>query len=164
MCQNKKIFMTKDLEKKYQDWKKKRHYELLNQDLCNLSDELKSRLLTYSGILIDQVNWEIRDEYLKFLKDFIEKKIDGFSFRVGFLERYKSIEKVANVLKLNRVLLSPNENCLDFGDLLSEIYTCCQAYSGDPEPFRNNFEIGDVEFRASMEKIYFQMKNLLKNH
>jgi hypothetical protein len=140
--------MIKDLEKKYQDWKKKRHYEFLNyekkrhyeflnQDLCNLSDELKSRLRTYSGILIDQVNWEIRDQYLKFLKDFIEKKIDGFSFRFGFLERYKSIEKVANVLKLNRVLLSPNENFLDFGD---------------------------VEFRASMEKIYFQMKNLLKNH
>ena len=163
--------MTKDLEKKYQDWKKKRHYEflnyekkrhyeLLNQDLCNLSDELKSRLLTYSGILIDQVNWEIRDEYLKFLKDFIEKKIDGFSFRVGFLERYHSIEKVANLLKLNRVLLSPNKNCLNFGDLLAKIDTCCQVYSG----FRNKFEIGDVEFRASMEKIYFQMKNLLKNH
>ena len=111
----------------------------MNQDLCDLSDELKSRLQTYSGILIDQVNWEIRDEYLKFLKDFIEKKIDGFSFRVGFLERYQSIEKVANVLKLNRVLLSPNENCLDFGDLLSDhlmsfaglpnlLYLCSHIY------------------------------------
>lgn len=154
--------MTRDLRKKYQNYDKKRHYELLNQDLCNLSDELKLRLLTYSGILIDQLNWEIQDEYLKFLEDFIEKNIDGFSFRVGFLELYKSIEEVANVLKLNRVLLSPNENCLDFGDLLSEIETCCQAYSGDPKPFRNKFEIGDVEFRASMEKIYFEMKKLLK--
>jgi hypothetical protein len=60
---------------------------------------------------------------------------------------------VADLLKSNRVLLSPDENSLDFGDLLWEIDSCCEAYSDDPEPFRNKFEIGDVEFRILIEKL-----------
>ena len=71
---------------------------------------------------------------------------------MAFCEQYESIEKVADVLKSNRVLLSPDENSLDFGDLLFKIDNSCKAYSGDPEPFRNKFEIGDVELRTSIEK------------
>ena len=100
--------MNQELEKKYQEWNKERRYELLNYDkklhleLLNdcenlnqqggvLSDELNSRLRTYSIILIDQLHWEIRDQYLELLTKCIEKKIDGFNFRITFCERYKSI-------------------------------------------------------------------------
>ena len=75
--------------------------------------------------------------------------MDSFNFRIRFCERYESIEKVADLLKSNQVLLSPDQNSLDFGDLLSKIDSCCKAYSDDPEPFRNKFEIGDLEFRIS---------------
>lgn len=84
--------------------------------------------------------------------------MDSFNFRIRFCERYESIEKVADLLKSNRVLLSPDENSLDFGDLLSEIDSCCKAYSD----VWNKFEIGDVEFRISIEKIYFKIQNFLK--
>ena len=93
----------------------------------------------------------------KLLDKFIEKKIDSFNFRIGFSERYESIDKVTKLLQANRVLLSPDENCLEFGYLLAKIDNCCKAYSNDPEPFRNKFEIGDVEFRISIEKIYSEM-------
>jgi hypothetical protein len=157
------------LEKKYQNLNKKRRYELLNYDkkrhlelLNQQGDEFKSKIRTYSIILIDHLNWEIRDQYLELLDKFIDKKIDSFNFRIAFCERYESIQKVADLLKSNRVLLSPDENSLDFGDLLSEIDSCCKAYSDDPEPFRNKFEIGDVEFRISIEKIYLKIQNFLK--
>ena len=160
--------MTKDLEKKYQNLNKKRCYELLNYDkkrhlelLNKQGDEFKSKLRTYSIILIDHLNWEIRDQYLELLENYREKKIDSFKFRVEFSERYESIEKVADLLKSNRVLLSPDKNSLNFGDLLSKIDDCCKAYSDDPEPFRNKFEIADAEFTILMEKIYFQMKGFL---
>ena len=59
--------MTKDLEKKYQNLNKKRRYELLNYDkkrhlelLSKKGNEFDSKLLTYSAILIDHLNWEIR--------------------------------------------------------------------------------------------------------
>ena len=99
---------------------------------------------------------------MELLNKFVEKKLDILKFRITFCERYQSIEKVADGLKYNRVLLSPDENSLDFGDLLSKIYDCCQAYSNDLEPFRNKFEIGDVEFTTSIEKTYFQLKKFLQ--
>jgi hypothetical protein len=160
--------MTKDLKKKYQNWDKKRRYELLNYDkkrhlelLNQQGDEFKSKLRTYSVILIDQLNWEIRDQYLELLENYMKDKRDRFNFRIRFCERYESIEKVADLLESNRVLLSPDENSLDFGDLLSEIDSCCKVYSEDPEPFRNKFEIGEVEFRTSIEKIYLKLQNFL---
>ena len=136
----------------------------MNEQEAILSDKLNSKLRTYSIILIDHLNWEIRDQYLELLDKFMENKIDILKFRIAFCERYESIEKVADILKSNRVLLSPDENSLDFGDILSKIDNCCQAYFNDLELFRNKFEIGNVEFRTSIEKIYFQMKNFLKNH
>ena len=89
--------MTKDLEKKYQNLNKKRRYELLNQQ----GDECKSKLLTYSIMLIDQLNWEIRDQYLELLENYMEEKSDILNFRIRFCERYESTEKVADVLKSN---------------------------------------------------------------
>lgn len=160
--------MNKDLEKKYQDWNKERRYELLNYDkkrhlelLNQQANEFKSELRTYSIIITDHLNWEIRDQYLELLENYIEEKEDIINFRIKFFERYESIEKVADLLKSNRVLLSPDENSLDFGDLLSEIDDCCKMYSNDPEPFRNEFETGDVEFRSSMEKIYLKIQKFL---
>ena len=160
--------MTKDLEKKYQKLNKKRRYELLNYEkkrhlelLNKKGDEFKSKLQTYSIVLIDHLNWEIRDQYLELLDKFIDKKIDSFNFRIAFCERYESIQKVADLLKSNLVLLSPDKNSLNFGDLLAKIDNCCKAYSDDPEPFRNKFEIGDVEFRISIEKIYLEIQKYL---
>ena len=146
-------------ERRYEllNYDKKRHLELLNKQ----GDELNLKLLTYSVILIDHLNWEIRYQYLELLDKFIDKKIDSFNFRIAFCERYESIEKVADLLKSNRVLLSPDKNSLNFGDLLSKIDNCCKAYSDDPEPFRNKFEMGDVEFRISIEKIYFKIQKYL---
>ena len=155
--------MTKDLEKRRNEllnYNKKRHLELLNQQ--NDDDEFQSKLRSYSIILIDHLNWEIRDQYLELLENYMEKKSDSFNFRIRFCERYESIEKVAELLKSNRVLLSPDKNSLNFGDLLSKIDHYCKAYSDDPEPFRNEFEIGDVEFRILIEKIYLKIQNFLK--
>lgn len=131
--------MTDDLENKYQkekryrllNYDKKRHLELLNKQ----GNKFDPKLRPYSIILINQLNWEIRDQYLELLENYTEKKIDSSNFRIRFSERYESIEKVADLLKSNRVLLSPDEKSLDFGDLLSEINNCSKAYGDDPEPF-----------------------------
>lgn len=158
--------MDKDVDKKYQNLNKKRRYELLNYNkkqhleiLNQQGAEFNSKLLTYSIILIDQLNWEIRDQYLELLENYLKEKNDILNFRIRFFERYESIAKVADLLQSNRVLLSPDEKSLDFGDLLSKIDNCCKAYSNDPEPYRNKSEIGDVEFRTSIEKIYLKIQN-----
>ena len=160
--------MTKDFEKKYQNFDKKRRYELLNYykkrhlELLNKQgDEFESKLRTYSAILIDHLNWEIRDQYLELLENYREEKIDSCNFRIRFSERYESTGKVADLLELNQIFLSPDKKSLDFGDLLEKIDSCCQTYSDDPEPYKNDFEIGDAEFQSSIEKIYLKIQKYL---
>ena len=153
------------------NFKKEKLYEFLNydkklnlellKDSEDLTGELRLKFLHYSAIQFNHLNWEIRDQYLELLDKFIDKKIDSFNFRIAFCERYESIKKVADLLKSNLVLLFPDKNSLNFGDPLSKIDNCCKAYSDDPEPFRNKFEIGDVEFRISIEKIYLKIQNFL---
>lgn len=171
--------MNEELNKKNQELNQKRrlrlmeydtktHLEILkdSEDLKHqgklLSNELLSKLSEYSIILVDHLNWETRYQYLELLNKFMQKKIDILEFRIAFCDRYESIEKVADFLKSNRVLLAPHQNSLDFADLLEKIYYCCEAYSNDPEPYRNTFEIGDVEFSTLIEKSYFKMKNFLQ--
>ena len=91
--------MNKKKRYKLLNYDKKRHLELLNKK----GDEFNSKLLTYSVVLIDHLDWETRHQYLELLDKFIDKKIDGFNFRIAFCERYKSINKVADLLKSNRV-------------------------------------------------------------
>jgi hypothetical protein len=143
-------------------YEKKKHYEFLNQAEELLTDNLIEKLRSYSIILTDQLNWEIKEQYLDLLDKFINKKMDSYHFNRSFRERYKSIEKIAEILKLNRVFLSPDKNSFDFGEFLSEIDDCCLAYSDAPEPYRTEFDLGDAEFKVSIEKIYFQMKQFLK--
>lgn len=161
--------MTKDLEKKYQNLHKKRRYELLNYDkkrhielLNKKGAEFDSKLLPYSIILINHLNWEIRDQYLELLENYIEKKINSFNFRIIFSERYQSVEKIEELLESNRILLSPDKNSLDFGNLLSKIDGWCQDYSDDSESSLNKFEISEDEFRISIEEIYLEIQNFLE--
>jgi hypothetical protein len=157
--------MNKNFEKEklyeFLNYDKKLNLELL-KDSEDLTGELRLKFLHYSAIQFNHLNWEIRDQYLELLENYREEKIDSFNFRIAFCERYESIEKVADILKSNRVLLSPDQNSLEFGDLLAKIDGCCKAYCDDPEPFRNKFEIGDVQFRISIEKIYLKIQNFLK--
>ena len=125
-------------------------------------DNLSLKFLHYSAIQFNHLNWEIKDQYLELLENYMEEKIDSFNFRIAFCERYESIDEVADVLKSNRVLLSPHENALDFGDFLSQIDSCCKVYSDNPEPFQQKCELGDVEFRISIEKIYLKIQNFFK--
>jgi len=80
---------------------KKLHLEMLNQKEIVLNDELKSKLQFYSIILMAQLNWEIKSQYLELVTQFIEKKIDILKFIIAFRERYECIQKIKNVLESN---------------------------------------------------------------
>jgi hypothetical protein len=99
---------------------------------------------------------------LELLTQFIEKEIDIFNFIVAFRERYECIQKIKNVLESNLILLSPNKNSLEFGNLMLRIDNCCDASLGDCEPFRDKYDIGEIEFTNFMEEIYFQLKEFIQ--
>ena len=154
------------MTKEYQDLIEKRRSALLNYDkkqhrefLDKQDAECNSKPLTYKYrvILIDHLNWEIRDQYMELLTNYIEDKISTENFHSGFLERYETTEKVANLLELNRVLLSPDKNSLDFAELLAKIDDYCTAYCGEPE----FYESGPDEFPMLIKKIYLEIQKYL---
>jgi hypothetical protein len=157
--------MNKNFKKEklneFLNYDKKLHLELL-KDSEDLTGELRLKFLHYSAIQFNHLNWEIRDQYLELLHNYIKEKIDSFNFIIKFEERYDLIKLVADLLKSNRVLLSPDENSLDFGDFLSAIDSCCKMYSDNPEPFQQECELNDVQFRNEIEKIYSKIQNSLK--
>lgn len=146
------------------NYDKKLHLEMLNlnQKDIILNNELKVKLEFYSFVLMDQLHWEIKSQYLELLAQFIEKEIDIVEFIGAFRERYYCIEEIKDVLESNRILLSPNKNSFEFGNLILKIYDCCDAYSGEFEEFRSKFEIGETQFTNYMKEIYFQSKKLIQ--
>ena len=143
-------------------YNKKLHIELLNQKEIGLNDESKLILKLYSVILTEQLNWEIKSQYLELLTQFVEKEIDILKFIISFCERYNCTEEIRELLESNRILLSPNKNSLEFGSLLFQISSCCDAYSGNPEPLRDKYDIDEIEFTNLIEEIYVQLKELIQ--
>jgi hypothetical protein len=152
----------KDLRSALLNSDKKLHLEMLNQKEIGLNDELKLKLQFYSILLRGHLNWEIKSQYLELVTQFIEKKMKIFEFIQALRERYQSVQKIKNLLQSNRILLSPNKNSLEFEKLISRIEDYCEGYSGDPEPLLDKYEIGEIEFTNFMEKIYFQLKELIQ--
>ena len=154
-----------------QDYNKKRHFELLkySQDLKQqgkfISGESRNgylELLKYSAMLASHLGWETRDQYVKLLNEFMEKKIDIPEFCQAFCRRSELNDEVVDTLESNFILLSPHEKSVEFSDFMEEIFSCCEAYNGDPEPFRTSYDIGETEFRDSVEKTYFRLQKFLE--
>lgn len=154
-----------------QDYIKKRYFELLkySQDLKQqgkfIGDESRNgylELLTYSAMMSSHLYWETCDQYLQLLNEFIEEKIDIPEFCQAFCERYELNDEVADILESNLILLSPHEKSGDFSGFIEEIFSCCEVYNADPEPFRISYDIDDTEFRDLVEKVYLQLQKFLE--
>jgi hypothetical protein len=124
---------------------------------------LISKLKYYNVIVYHQLHWEIRWQFFEIVKDYIEERIDFISFKTKFFERCESIDNLSDQLISDCVLLSPNKNCFDFGNLIDQIANFFEICSANPKPYRADYEIDAVEFDSSIEKIYLEMQDLLSN-
>jgi hypothetical protein len=145
------------------NYDKKEHYKLLDQQdkeraTSVYNQELDKKLSEYSIILLYQLHWEIRDQYVELVTKFMENKIETFELITQFEKRFESIIDIRNILISNRVLLSPDERSLDFHDLLITIYDDCQAYDNDPMPYEEPTGVNKIEFNNMIKSIYPKLK------
>ena len=122
------------------------------------SKKNSSELLKYSCMLYGHLDWEARENYLELLEDFRKEKITDLEFCVAFEKRGKLNSEVTDILESNLILLSPHEKSFGFSDLIEEIFDLCGMQLEDAEFHDKNSEI---EFKNSIEKIYFQIQNYL---
>lgn len=140
------------------NYNKSRHLELLNKKNKTKKDHLK--LAASNAILESQLNWEIRDQYLMLLTDYINGKMSIVNFLREFNKLYDAINESSNLLLSKRIFLSPDEKSGDFSYLVMRIADCSEIYSNEPE---DSWEMDGFEFRSTMKQIYFNLKKLLND-
>lgn len=155
------------MKKKYTknlNYSKQRHLELLkNSQEKVLTSKEKSELSDYSSMLDSHLDWETKEEYLQLLKKFISGKVDSFKFCVEFKKRNDLNGEIFDSLEANFFLLSPHEKSREFSDFILEILDFCYSHSEvfDSDISAEKLNSYELEFRDSIEKIYFQIQNFL---
>lgn len=123
------------------NYNKKHHLQLLKQRSMG-ENSSKDELLSYSCILQNQLEWEIRDQLEEFLKD-------NISMPEFFAEL--RIKNYSTFLESHRILLSPDKKSSKFGELLEGV---TDHLEGDL------YFTGD-EFKNLIQENYIKIKKYL---
>lgn len=77
------------------NYDRKRHIQLLNEQKEKVrSDELRKSHL----VLIYQLNWETREQYITSLENYIKNRVQNYELELSFRKLYFSVAKIANLL------------------------------------------------------------------
>ena len=102
------------------DFNKKRYLELLDQRSIG-DNSNNDELLRYSCMLTNQLDWEIRDQYLSLMEKFLNGNISMPEFFAEFrIKTYAIIDAVV-FLEKHRILLSFDKKASKFGELLEAL-------------------------------------------
>jgi len=149
------------------NYNKQRHLELLKLKYSQenaLTSKEELELNEYSSVLDSTLDWETKEQYIGLLEKLISGKINSFKFYSEFKERNELNGEVFDSLETNFLLLSPQEKSKEFSGFIISIMDFCYSYS---EVFESDisvekFDLYDLEFRNSMQKIYLKIQNFLK--
>lgn len=102
------------------DYNKKRYLQLLDQrSIGNNSNN--DELSRYSCMLTNQLDWEIRDQYLDLIEGFLNGNISMPGFFAELQIKTYSIIDAVVFLEKHRILLSPDKKSSKFGELLEAL-------------------------------------------
>ena len=102
------------------NYNKKRYIELLK--IRSEGDTSKDvELLKYSCQLEQQVEWELREQYLELMEDFLKDKISMPEFFAELRTKNYSIIDIGALLESHRILLSLDKKAPKFSALMEPI-------------------------------------------
>ena len=102
------------------NYNKKHHLQLLKQRSIG-DNSNNDELLRYSCILQNQLEWEIRDQYLELMEEFLKDNISMPEFFAELRIKNYSIIDSVTFLQSHRILLSPDKKSSKFGELLEAV-------------------------------------------
>lgn len=115
------------------DYNKKRYLQLLDQrsigDNSN-DDELSG----YSYMLTNQLDWEIRDQYLSLMENFLNGNMSMPEFFAELRIKNYAVINAVTFLERHRILLSFDKKASKFGELLEDVIDELEgdiSYTGD---------------------------------
>lgn len=115
------------------DYNKKRYLQLLDQRSRG-DNSNNNELSRYSGMLANQLDWEIRDQYLSLMEKFLNENICMAEFFAELrIKNYGIIDAVV-FLERHGILLSVDKKASKFGELLENVTDELEgdlSYTGD---------------------------------
>ena len=122
------------------DYNKKRYLQLLNQRSIG-DNSNNDELSCYSCMLISQLDWEIRDQYLSLMENFLDGNISMPGFFAELRIKNYAIIDAVTFLEKNQILLSFDKKASKFGELLEDVTDELEgdlSYTGDE--FKNSIQ------------------------
>jgi len=102
------------------DYNKKRYLQLLEQR--SIGDNSNSdELLRYGCMLTDQLDWEIRDQYLSLMEKVLNGKMSMHGFFAELTIKNYAIIDAVDFLEKHRILLSVDKKASKFAEFLEDI-------------------------------------------
>jgi hypothetical protein len=129
---------------------KKHHLQLLKQKSMG-ENSSEDELLRYSWILQHQLEWEIRDQYLELMEEFLKENIFMPEFFAELRIKNYSIIDAIRFLQSHRILLSPEKKSSKFGELLEAVTDHLEGdlyFTGDEFKNLSITQIGKITGRA----------------
>ena len=99
----------------------KKHYLQLLKERSMDDNSNRHKLSEYGCILQNQLDWEIREQYLELIDKFLEEKISIYAFFGQLQVKNDSIIEALDFLEKHRILLSPDKKAPKFGELIEEL-------------------------------------------
>lgn len=148
-------------------YNKKRHHQLLKysenlkkQGKCieKESPESYLKLLTYSAMVYNQLNWDIKDQYLEIFKKFLSNRITSARFCTILEEKLELNDKLSKKLQYDII----HEKAANFTDFLDDVTISCEVCDRNPEFCRLPGEISESELRNEIEEAYLQIQKFIE--
>jgi len=98
--------------------------------------------------LVDQLNWEAKDEYFELIEEFLNESSNVLNFK----EKYQSIVRVGKELESDSIFLEPSYQALGFSNFSRILIQLFERYQTDPE-------LSPKIFKSWVRKIFLEMKN-----
>ena len=115
------------------DYNKKRYLQLLDQRSIG-DNSNNDELSRYSCMLTNQLDWEIRDQYLSLMEKFLNGNISMPEFFAELRIKNYAIIDAVTFLEKHRILLSFDKKASKFGELLEDVIDELEgdiSYTGD---------------------------------
>ena len=152
-----------------ENYNEKEHSQLLkySKELAkqgkNLADEDHSKyvqLFHYSVMVYTQLTWEMKDQFLKIVEQFLENKISSFELCRLFKEKLDLNDDLADtkILQMDNI----HEKASRFTDFIDDILTSYEVCDESLESDILVDHISEIEFKKEVKDNFLKLQKFLE--
>ena len=125
------------------DWVQKIYFQI--QEILKDDDTTTFKNFTE---LVDQLNWEIKDQYFMLIESFLDESINFLNLK----KKSEAVIEIAKEFELNSIILKPTYQALGFSNFIHILIQLFDRYQANPE-------MSPKLFKYWVRKILLEMKN-----